>query len=300
MWPRHHAGVRVGVIDVGSNTVRLHVADGRENVYGRKALLGLGEAVERHGEIPEAKLDEVAETVEDYVAEARRRSAERIEVLVTSPGRQARNGGELIQRLQTASGVSVRLLSADEEGRLGFLGAMSGTHGSSRKVVAVCDVGGGSAQISIGTRRDGPEWVRSVDIGSMRLTSRLLNDDPPGTDAIARAREEVARVFDGLEPPLPQRAYAVGGSARALRAFTGDAKLGLDELGAAIELLARMRTDQVARLADCELGRARTLPAGAIILERICTVLGEPLNVVRRGGLREGAALELDRRAIAA
>lgn len=300
MWPRHHAGVRVGVIDVGSNTVRLHVADGGDNVCGRKALLGLGEAVERYGAIPDAKLDEVAETVADYVAEARRRRAERVEVLVTSPGRQAANGEELIARLQSASGVPVRLLSADEEGRLGFVGAMTATHGGSRKVVAVCDVGGGSAQIAIGTRRDGLQWVRSVDIGSMRLTSRVLNDDPPGVDAIERAREEVARAFEGVSPPLPQRAYAIGGSARALRAFTGDAKLSLDELGGAIELLARMRTDQVARLADCELGRARTLPAGAVILERICALLETPLNVVRRGGLREGAAFELDRGALAA
>src|ERR1700761_7895097 len=115
MWLRHHAAVRVGVIDVGSNTVRLHVADEGEALFGRKAMLGLGESIERYGRIPGAKLDEVAETVADYVAEARRCGAEQIEVLVTSPGRQAANGEELIAYLREASGVPVQLLTAAEE-----------------------------------------------------------------------------------------------------------------------------------------------------------------------------------------
>jgi exopolyphosphatase/guanosine-5'-triphosphate,3'-diphosphate pyrophosphatase len=300
MWLRHHAGVRVGVIDVGSNTVRLHVADGEENILGRKALLGLGESVERYGAIPPAKLDEVAETVADYVAEARRHGAEEIEVLVTSPGRQATNGDELIAYLEEASGVPVRLLTAVEEARLGFLGAMAATRGSSRKVFAVCDVGGGSAQIAIGTRRDGPTWLRSIDIGSMRLTSRALPGDPPGLEAVEVARAEVARCFEGIAPPLPARALAVGGSARALRAFVGESTLTLDDLTEAIETLAIMPVAEIARRADCELGRARTLTAGAVILETICERLHCPLNVVRRGGIREGAVLELGLRRVAA
>jgi exopolyphosphatase / guanosine-5'-triphosphate,3'-diphosphate pyrophosphatase len=300
MWHRHHAGVRVGVIDVGSNTVRLHIADGEENILGRKALLGLGESIERCGVIPPAKLDEVADTVAGYADEARRRGAEEIEVLVTSPGRQAKNGNELLERLEEASAVPVRLLTATEEGRLGFLGAMSAVRGGSRKLVAVCDVGGGSAQIAIGTRRDGPTWLRSVDIGSMRLTSRALPDDPPGADQVEAARAEVAHCFEGIVPPMPARAYAIGGSARALRVFVGDTTLTLEELRNAIEELAVMPAAEVARRADSELGRARTLAAGAIILEAICERLHCPLSVVRRGGIREGAALELGLRRLAA
>ena len=300
MWPHHHEGVRVGVIDVGSNTVRLHIADGDGPVCGRKALLGLGDSVERYGLIPPAKLDEAAETVAGFVTEARRRGAEEIEVLVTSPGRQASNGELLIRRLELASGVPVRLLSAVEEGRLGFVGAMTAVRGGGRKPVAVCDVGGGSSQIAVGTRRDGPAWVRSVDIGSMRLTSRSFPDDPPGLAELADARAEVARCFDGIVPPLPMRAYAIGGSARALRAFVGTSTLSTEELEGAIEELATMPATEVAIRADCELGRARTLTAGAIILEAICERVHVPLEVVRRGGVREGAAIELGTRRLAA
>ena len=188
-------------------------------------MLRLGESIERFGAIPETKLAETANCVAGFVKQARRLGVGRLEVLVTSPGRQAENGDELLNRLAASSGVPVRLLSSVEEGRLAFVGAARATRGTPRRLIAVCDVGGGSAQIAVGTRRDGPAWVRSIDIGSMRLTSRLLNDDPPGDVAIQAARVEVDRLLAGVVPPLPETALAVGGSARALRSLLG-AKLG--------------------------------------------------------------------------
>lgn len=89
-------------------------------------------------------------------------------------------------------------------------------------------------------------------------------------------------------------------AARALRAFIGESTLGPDELKAAIDELAVTSAVEVARRADCELGRARTLAAGAVILEAICELVEAPLNVVRRGGIREGAAFELGLRQLAA
>ena len=109
------------------------------------------------------------------------------------------------------------------------MGALAASRKGQSSVIAVCDVGGGSSQVAVGTRRDGVAWVRSVDIGSMRLTSRLLEDDPPGDAAIERARAEVNRLLDGFVPPAPEVALAVGGSARAIRSIVGG-DLGPDEL----------------------------------------------------------------------
>jgi len=282
----------VGIIDVGSNTVRLHVSRGGEASHGARELLGLGESVERFGSVPEAKLTAVAACVTEYVAEARRRGAERVEVLVTSPGRQADNAAELLERLRIAARVPVRLLSAMDEARLAFLGATAGTHTPPRKLVAVCDVGGGSAQISVGTSRGGPAWAHSLEIGSMRLTSRCLQDDPPGPDAVDAARAEVARYFHGVVPPLPKFALAVGGSARALRKIVGSPLLGPTELSAATDLLATISAREVAERFDIAPGRARTLPAGALILGAVAERLSVALRVVP-GGIREGAVIEL-------
>lgn len=261
-------------------------------------MLGLGEAVELHGAIPAQKLDEVATTVAGYVESAREHGAGEVEVLVTSPGRQAANGDELIARLEAASGVPVRLLSAVDEARLGYAGALDGTHFPFGRSIAVVDVGGGSAQIAVGTKHSGPTWIRSIDIGSMRLTSRCLEGDPPGLDAIAGARAEVERFLVDVDPPEPRVALAVGGSARALRRVAGS-RLGSEELAAAIPLLAATPSSEIAARYGIAPGRARTLPAGAVILAAIAELLDVRFRV-GRGGVREGAVLELAHRRAAA
>jgi exopolyphosphatase/guanosine-5'-triphosphate,3'-diphosphate pyrophosphatase len=291
LWRRHDGAMLVGVIDVGSNTVRLVVTRDDETVLQRRALVRLGEGIEHTGSISELKLVETAHTVADFAALARKQGAERIEVLVTSPGRQAENGEELLERLTGAARVPVRLLSADEEGRLAFLGAVEKANVEPKQIVAVCDVGGGSAQITVGTREGGAVWTRSIDIGSMRLTSRLLPVDPPGEAAVVAARAEVARYLEGIMPPLPDLALAVGGSARALRSLVGP-DLGTEELETAITVLTHTPTSDLIGHHELNPDRVHTLTAGALILAAIQERLGVPLRVVR-GGIREGAALEL-------
>ena len=90
------------------------------------------------------------------------------------PGRQAANGAELREVIAGASGCPARILSANEEGQLAFIGALSAASQPASQRVAVVDVVRGSAQVVVGTRSDGPLWVRSIDLGSQRLTSRML------------------------------------------------------------------------------------------------------------------------------
>src|SRR5262249_8457549 len=187
---------------------------------------------------------------------------------------------------------------AEEEARLAFLGATAGMDGPARRLVAVVDVGGGSAQIAVGTRRDGPAWARSLDVGSMRLTSRLNFADPPGRAALAAARQAVEGHLAGVVPPLPHAALAVGGSARALK-DVGGTRLGAAELEGALSLLAALPAKKVTDLYGVEPERVATLPAGAVILAGINERLGVPFRIAR-GGVREGALLELARRQEAA
>jgi exopolyphosphatase/pppGpp-phosphohydrolase len=162
----------------------------------------------------------------------------------------------------------------------------------------VVDVGGGSAQVVVGTRRDGPDWVRSIDLGSQRLTSRLLTDDPPGSRAIDDAADEVSGYLTELTPPSPRTSFAVGGSARALKRIVGP-RLGPDELGEALTVLESTPADELSSRYGIDAERTRTLPAGAVILAALQERLGTPLKVVR-GGLREGAIADLANRRAAA
>ncbi|HET7449446.1 MAG TPA: hypothetical protein VFJ78_02520, partial [Gaiellaceae bacterium] len=151
----------VGVVDVGSNTVRLLVSENGRTVLSERAMLRLGADIERHGEIPEEKLARTEAIVAGFVRDARAAGVDAIEILIASPGRQAANGTELADRLQRASACRARILTSVEEGRLAFVGALSCARITGWRTVAVVDVGGGSAQVVVGSRKTGPVWSRS-------------------------------------------------------------------------------------------------------------------------------------------
>src|SRR5262245_18845685 len=291
MWWRHHDGVTAGVVDVGSNTVRVVVTRDGHELLSEREMLRLGAAIERTGSIPREKLDEAAAVVERFVDEARDAGAQDVQILITSPGRQAANGEELAEVLAYAARCDTRILSAVEEGLLAFRGALEAASPHSRRLVAVVDVGGGSAQVVVGTRRSGPLWARSVDVGSQRLTSRLLDGDPPGAEAVEAARDEVERCLVGFEPPVPMSAFAVGGSARALRRLVGR-RLDEENLAEAVTLLSTTSTQQLIEQHGADPERVRTMTAGAVIIAALQRRLDTPLKVVR-AGLREGALAEL-------
>ena len=95
-----------------------------------------------------------------------------------------------------------RVVSPEEEGRLAYEGAVA-AFPDLPATVAVCDVGGGSTEIAVGTPDAGPAWLVSLDIGSLRLAHRFLEADPPGKKALAAAHADVAETLEGITPPLP-------------------------------------------------------------------------------------------------
>jgi exopolyphosphatase/guanosine-5'-triphosphate,3'-diphosphate pyrophosphatase len=284
--------VRVGIVDVGANTLRLLVAareDGRiVALREQRVQLGLGEEIERSGFLGEEKLAEAAAVARAHVRRARKLGCERIDVLVTSPGRQASNGDELASILGEATGIATKVLRAEEEGELAWYGAVATAEYPSDSV-AVCDVGGGSTQLVVGTVSGGPAWVRSVDLGSLRLTQRALRTAPPAQSDLDAARAQVEAAFVDLAPPLPLAGIATGGTARALRRVVG-ATLEPETLASAARKLAKRSDRAIANDYGADRARARTLLAGTLILMEVQRRLGIDLQV-GRGGIREGAAL---------
>ena len=278
----------VGVVDVGSNTVRLQVTQAGRTVLTKREMLRLGADVETTGRVSDAKLQLTAEVVAGYARDA---GAAQLEILITSPGRQATNGERLLEALRRAGDCRARILTAEEEGRLGFVGALAVAAPPGGRTVAVVDVGGGSAQVVVGTRRDGPRWSRSIDLGSQRLTSRMAFGDPPSLAALTAARAEVDAALGVFDAPTVRAAYAVGGSARALKRLAG-AKLDASELAGLATLLSDTPGAVLCERYDVDPARARTLAGGAVIVAAIQHRLGVPLRVTR-GGVREGALLEL-------
>ncbi len=292
--------MRIGIIDIGSNTARLLVASvddvGVERIDEQRAHLGLGAKIERTGALPPEKLAEAASVASEYAARAASHDVEVVDVIVTAPGRQSENGDELVRSLRAATGASVRVLTCDEEGRYAYDGAaaMLDRH---PKSLAVCDIGGGSTEVVVGLRDLGPVFLRSFEIGSMRLTSRFF-DGRPKAATVDAARKHIRRRLDDLDAPPPTAALATGGTAGALRRVAGRT-LDAGRLDDVIAELASRPRSKIAAAYGLERSRARTILAGALILAEVQERLGIPFEVAR-GGLREGAALALARVAAAA
>jgi exopolyphosphatase/pppGpp-phosphohydrolase len=178
------------------------------------------------------------------------------------------------------------VLTKEEEGTLAYRGAVltAGVPLPSR--IAVCDIGGASTEIAVGKPASEPDWIESVDLGSVRLTTRA-------GDMARETKEAFAR----LEPPVAEVALAVGGSARAARRLVGS-DLGEEELADALRLVETCPPREIAGLFGVDPARAEILPAGVILLAEVQRKLGVPLRVCA-GGIREGAVLA-SREALAA
>ncbi len=282
-------------IDIGSNTTRLLVAeadDGRlRELMTQRVYNELGDSLADGAALAAEKVRQIAATVATQVRHARESGAEQISVVATAAIRHAHNREQLVEAVWRDAGVAVRVLTAEEEARLSFVGATKTLGTPVQGRVAVVDVGGGSSEIAIGTVAGGMEWSESFRLGSGALTGSYVKSDPPNAAEVHAVRQHVLGVFEGLAMPPVQRAVAVGGSATSLRRMVG-AELQHDMLERAIRILMTTEVGEVARRFELDSRRVRLLPAGILILETISDALRLPLTI-GNGGLREGTIIEM-------
>jgi exopolyphosphatase / guanosine-5'-triphosphate,3'-diphosphate pyrophosphatase len=276
-------------VDIGTNTTRVLVADVKDGrlteVLQRRAFTRIG----TRAEIPSEKIDEVARVVAEQVALAATAGAERVRVVATACIRAAVNRDEFLAGMT----AEVEILDGDEEARLAFLGATSTLGRELPGVVGVVDVGGGSTEIAVGTVAGGVTWSSSFLVGSGALADRYLRSDPPSLDELRAVREHALDVFGAREVPRVDCAVAVGGSAASLRRLVGEVLDG-ESLRKAIGALAAAPAAEVADRLALDARRVRLMPAGIVILDAAAEQLRQPLQI-GRGGLREGAVLDMAR-----
>jgi exopolyphosphatase / guanosine-5'-triphosphate,3'-diphosphate pyrophosphatase len=291
--------MRRACIDIGSNTTRLLVADCVNEtlieVYQERAFTQIGRSLDAEGTIPQGKLDEVTAAVAGQLASARRMGVTEVRCVATAGVRRAANGGALVSQLERAcDGLSVTVLSGDDEGRLAFLGAAWGCRQNNQLLpdgsLGVVDIGGGSCELVVGSPPDHIGWCRSVSIGSSDLLRAEILSDPPLADECARASARVHDAFAGLEPPAVGRIVAVGGSAASLTRIVGPL-LDQGALGLTLELLQRLPAAEVANQYELDVQRVRLLPSGILILMEVASLFGMALTV-GGAGLREGLLLD--------
>jgi exopolyphosphatase/guanosine-5'-triphosphate,3'-diphosphate pyrophosphatase len=291
---------RAAVIDIGSNTTRLLVAEPDParpgavvEVAAHRAFVRLT-AVERHTGIPPQKAQAIAEAVAEQALTARANDVVALRVVATAALRDAPGRDALLAQLGDAAGVPVEVLSGEEEARLAFAGATAGWAGRPpddvRRAV-VADVGGGSTELACGAPGGAPSWWASLAVGSGALAERHFRGDPPTRDELARARADAAAAIAAAGCPGADVAWAVGGSATSLRRLCGTT-LTADALDAALERITAGPALRTAVDLDLHVERVRLLPAGLVLLAEVARAAACTLHV-GCGGLREGVILDL-------
>jgi len=315
--------MRVGVIDCGTNTVRLLIADNAAVSTGQAGhdpylvdlvrvlrFVRLGQGVDAtHRFHPDAlsrtfaALDEFAALMEAHGP------LDCLRFLATSAARDATNRDEFFAGVEARVGVTPEVITGDEEARLSFLGALAGGPVDETGPVLVMDIGGGSTELIRGDASGRVEAAQSFDVGSVRLRERFLHDDPPTAAQIAAARYYVASLVDGGAVPLTSVGTFIGvaGTNTSLSAMrqgmvdydstrVHNSSLAVDEISSMAEdLLVSPVASVKTRYSFLEPMRAEVICAGALICDEVAQRVQSDM-LVRETDILDGAALDLLRR----
>ncbi|NEA34514.1 Ppx/GppA phosphatase family protein [Streptomyces sp. SID13031] len=301
--------MRLGVLDVGSNTVHLLVVDAHRGAaplpaYSHKTELRLAEHLEKDGRIAQSGADELVSFISEAAELAADKGCESVMAFATSALREAPNGEKVLDRVREQTAVDLQVLTGQDEARLTFL-AVRRWFGWSSGRLAVFDIGGGSLEIAAGSDEE-PTVAVSVPLGAGRLTRESLTLDPPDKDEVRalrrRIRIEMAAVAgDVLRAGKPQRAVATSKTFRSLARITGAApsddgpyvprSLSREALSDWLPKLIAMTAHERAELPGVSPGRATQLVSGALVADAVMDLFDLTSLEVCPWALREGVIL---------
>ena len=292
--------MRVGVIDIGTNSTRLLIADvekpGVYEVERRTTVYNMGRGVDHTGMICSDAVEDVCEVIADYRARYEEMGADRLMAIATSAVRDAVNGEAFIAELRERFDLDARMLTGEEEAHLTYLGATA--HRPEAGPTLVFDIGGGSTELIVGTGRE-VGFHTSLQAGTIRQSERHLTSDPPDPseleDLAADIRNLIDRATAAQPDSSPARAIAVAGTPTSLAAIDQGLepydpgrvhgyRLGMKPIQRMLSRLSSLPLAERLRVPGLHPGRAPTIVAGTVIL----------VQVMRAFGLQEIEVSELD------
>lgn len=298
---------RYAVIDVGTNSVKLLVAErlvdaGWRWIVDRPVITRLGEGLEQSGEIAPAAVQRTIAAISSMAAEARREGVRSLVAAGTAGLRAARNRGAVIEAITGRTGVVIEVLSADEEARIAYLGATA-VPGMSAGASVVFDTGGGSTQLTFGRGSEVLERF-SVEVGSVRITERFGLDAAVTPAVLGEARAAISAALSRLDGrPVPDALVGMGGSVTAIAAvglglavYDPDIVQGSILTRAEVERQAehyrRLPADERRSTVGLRPAHAEVILAGTCIVGTVMDMLGCGSLAVSDRGLRHGLLAE--------
>ena len=302
--------MRLGVLDIGSNTGHLLVVDAHGGAapmpaYSHKEPLRLAEHLDDDGTVNREGVEALTRFVSEALVVAEDKGCEEIIGFATSAVRDAVNSSEVLTHVRDKTGVDIGVLSGEDEARLTFL-AVRRWFGWSSGRLAVFDIGGGSLEIAAGAD-EAPDVAQSLPLGAGRVTREWLPDDPPPADVVRRLRRQVradiARDAGALlRGGRPDHAVATSKTFRSLARVCGAAPSGegmlvrrllpAGVLAQKLPELATMTHAELAKLPGVSANRSHQLLAGALVADAVMDIFELDGLEICPWALREGVILE--------
>jgi exopolyphosphatase / guanosine-5'-triphosphate,3'-diphosphate pyrophosphatase len=304
--------MRTAVVDIGSNTTRLYIADvedGRitQELERHSNVTRLGAGVDKDGRLSDDAMQRVYDTLDGYKELIDKHDVRRGVAVLTSATRDAANGAEFAATVRDRYGLDPHVLKGGEEAQLSFLGATSDRDPDSTTPTLVIDIGGGSTELIIGRARTA-EFSVSTQAGVVRQTERHIDSDPPTSDELDAVANDVRAIIEAGVPEdrrrAVQHAIAVAGTATSLAAIAQDLDpydpekvhgyvLGTAERDQLRDQLAGMTLEERRHVNGLDPARAPTIVPGVVILTEVMRLFGLERVEVSEHDILRGAALGL-------
>ncbi|MCT2121747.1 Ppx/GppA phosphatase family protein [Dietzia cinnamea] len=307
--------VRVGAIDCGTNSIRLLVAEGvpgqpgLTDVVREMRIIRLGEGVDAAGRLSDGAISRCRTALTDYVATMAELGVQSVRMVATSATRDAANKDEFFGMTAEVLGARfpgavAEVISGQTEAELTFAGGVSDLRPEDGPFV-VTDLGGGSTEVVVGELVGGQVKIRgarSLDIGCVRITERVLHSDPPTADEVAEARAVIAAALaEAGDVPVGRAARWVGvaGTFTTMSALAQNlgeydperihgSVISLDRMREVCDRLVASSVTKCRSLGPMHPGRADVIGGGALVVEALCDLMSE------RAGLSELTVSEKD------
>ena len=298
--------MRLGVLDVGSNTIHLQVVDthpgARPNpTFNHKEELRLTEYLNEENNISDEGIAALRLAIKNAIAHSKSVKTEELLPFATSALREANNGTEIIAAINKDFEIDLQVLTGEEEARLTFLAARRWFGWSSGRLLVI-DIGGGSLEIASGID-ESPEVAVTLPLGASRLTKSHLQGDPFSAKSVRSLRDYIETQLESVLPTLVRhedsdRAIATSKTLRTLARLCGDwyggngKNITIDAIRKISTRLAEMDSEERTKLPGVSANRARQIVAGAFVTESVMRNLDLDNLEICPWALREGLVLK--------
>lgn len=302
--------MRLGVLDIGSNTGHLLVVDAHDGAaplpaYSYKEPLRLAEHLDDEGAVSSDGIDALTTFTTQALRVAEDKGCEEILAFATSAVREADNAGDVLDHVRQQTDVSLEVLTGEDEARLTFL-AVRRWFGWSSGRLAVFDIGGGSLEIAAGGD-EAPDVAHSLPLGAARLAARWFQDGPPDEDGVRRLRRQIRtdiahHAGSVLRPGRPDHAVATSKTFRSLARICGAAPsaegplvervLRGEDLSDWVPKLMTMSREELKDLPGVSPSRTHQIVPGALVAEAVLDIFDLAELEICPWALREGVILE--------